>query len=127
MTDPTRYPETIEAVRIVGVTRAPGYPGNLLDLLPRIGHQLDADTDAERGDRAVILELVRDLDNAHDLNATAVRLEGRHLGHLPAEVAARWAPLIDAGIEVIAVARWVAVDLDHRDRPGLDIIIGRRP
>lgn len=105
-----------ERVRIAGVSRAEGYPRNLLDLVERIDH-----------DEAVRAELVRDLDNAHDLNATAVRVEGRHLGHLPADVAATWAPIIDAGELVQVWLVRVAVNLDHRDKPGLDVLVAGGP
>lgn len=104
----------VERVRIAGVSRAEGYPRNLLDLVERL--------DREHGIRA---ELVRDLDNAHDLNAVSFRVEGRHLGHLPADVAARWAPIIDDGWSVAAWAVRVAVHLDHRDKPGLDALVVR--
>lgn len=67
-----------------GVTFAPGYPANLVDLARRCRHS-----------GPVPLELRRDLDNAEDLNATAVEVEGRHLGWVPRDLAARLAPELD--------------------------------
>lgn len=95
--------------RVAGVTFAPGYPRNLADLARRclLG--------------PVPLELVRDIDNGHDLNAISVRLEGRHLGHVPAAVNEDIARAMDRGVPWRAEALYVAVDQDHRDRPGLEV------
>ncbi len=53
----------------------------------------------ERGDR---LELVRQVGNRYDQNTVDVRWRnGRvHLGHLPREIAAIAAPLLDRGVSV---------------------------
>jgi hypothetical protein len=95
--------------RVNGVTFAPGYPLNLADLQPRC-EQAPVD-----------LTLVRESDNAHDLNAISVELEGRHLGRIPADIALFLAPQLDQGITWSARAVYVAVDLEHPERPGLEI------
>jgi hypothetical protein len=70
------------ATKTVGVTFALGYPTHF--------HRL-ADLVA-RG-QAPVLVLVAEPTNPHDANAVAVRsTTGRHLGHLPAALAARVAP-----------------------------------
>lgn len=107
--------ETMLRVRASGVTFAPGYPRNLVDLQRRCW--IDGPVD---------LELVRDLDNAEDLNATSIRLEGRHLGWVPRDFAAFIAPQIDAGAEWCAQAVYVAVDLDHKAKPGLEVQLIRK-
>lgn len=100
--------------RATGVTFADGYPRNLGDLARRC-HVAGP----------VPLELVRDLDNAEDLNATSVQLEGRHLGWLPRDFAAFIAPQIDAGAPWSAVAVFVAVDQEKPQRPGLELELTR--
>lgn len=101
-------------VRAAGVTFVEGYPNNLADLARRC---------ALAG--PVPIELERDLDNADDLNATAVVLEGRRLGWLPRDFAAFIAPQIDAGQKWQAAAIYVAVDEEHRNRPGLELEVSR--
>lgn len=96
--------------RVAGVTFAEGYPRNLGDLARRCAI-----------DGPVPLELVRDLDNAHDLNAISVRLEGRHLGHVPAEINDGMAREMDDGVPWGAEALYVAVDQEHKGRPGLEV------
>jgi hypothetical protein len=98
--------------RLTGVSFVAGYPRNLLDLVERIGH-----------DGALLADVVRDLDNPEDLNATGVELEGRRLGWLPRPIAADVAPRIDAGAKMHAVVWRIAVDLDHRDKPGVDVML----
>lgn len=100
-------------VRVAGVTFAPGYPRNLADLAPRCATA------------PVPIELVREIDNAYDLNAISVMLEGRLLGRLPADIAAFIAPQIDQGVPWSAEAVYVAVDLDHPERPGLEIELSK--
>lgn len=96
-------------VRVAGVTFAPGYPRNLADLARRCAVA------------PVPIDLERETDNAHDLNAISVTLEGRLLGRLPADIAAFVAPQIDQGVSWTAEAIYVAVDEEHPERPGLEI------
>lgn len=115
MTPPEGYEPSVRAepelvFRAAGVSFVEGYPGNLLDLVYRI---------EEEG--GVAAELVRDPENPHDLNAISIRIEGRHMGWVPRDVAAVLAPQLDEGQPWEAVVTQVAVDLDHRDRPGLAV------
>ena len=106
-------------IDVVGVTFMDGYPQNLYDL--------------ERakmfyGDPKVRLE--RDPDNAVDANAVRVIAAVEHpsphegmIGHVPAALAARLAPSMDAG------ERWEGTVDDIRgssvDRPGITIVVSR--
>lgn len=102
--------------RASGVTFVDGYPRNLADIAIRCHEEYPLPVD-----------LVRDLDNPEDLNATAVVLEGRRLGWVPRDVAAEVAPSIDSGTTWMAWALFVAVDLDHRERPGLQLLLSDEP
>lgn len=97
-------------VRAAGVSFVDGYPRNLVDLQARcaIAGPIPAD-------------LERDLDNPADLNATAIVIEGRRLGWIPRDFAAFIAPQLDNGVRWRAEAVFVAVDLDHPGRPGLEV------
>lgn len=97
--------------RVAGVTFMAGYPRNLADLARRCAVE------------PVAAELVREHDNGYDLNAVAVHIEGRIVGHVPADMARRLAPLLDGGFPLAAEALFVAVDDEHKDRPGLEIRI----
>lgn len=101
---------------LAGVTFEPGYPRNLVDLVERARH-----------DGLVPLELVRDLDNPADLNATAVRLEGRRLGWLPSAVAAHIGAELDAGQQWHAYLLLIAVHPEHRERPGVRVLLTPEP
>lgn len=103
--------------KVVGLMFAPNgeYPMNLRTLNQLV-----------EMDRPPVLALVRDAGNQFDPNAVAVRsaATGRHLGHLPAALAARIAPEVD---------RWavesyeVLVAPGHEDNPGLSLKLRRRP
>lgn len=97
--------------RVAGVTFMPGYPRNLADLAVRCAVE------------PVAAELVREHDNGYDLNAIAVQIEGRVVGHIPADLARRLAPVLDGGMALGAEALYVAVDDEHKNRPGLEIRI----
>lgn len=93
---------------VVGCSFAPGYPGIVLVL---------------EDDPAPLLHLVRDTGNRHDPNAVAVQLGpcGRHLGHLPRNVAAIVAPALDAGDRYQVAGHRVLVSWQNPDRPGLEL------
>jgi hypothetical protein len=104
------------AVKMRGMTFTPGYPGIL--------HTLAAVVELGR---PPVLALVRDPENAHDPNAIAVQSAstGRHLGHLPAPVAARIAPELDAGKVWTIETYQVLVAPGHEDNPGLSLTLRR--
>lgn len=107
---------------VVGVSFVEGYPDNLIHL-DRYHRR------AEAAGNSVPVELVREPDNMHDPNAVAVHLvmagdERRPLGHLPASVAERLAPSLDAGDKWEAEVDEVKVD-PEREHPGLTILAWR--
>jgi hypothetical protein len=125
MSEARHYPPSDKATlprslstKVVGLSFAPDgqYPGNL--------HRL-ANLSA-RAETAPALVLVHDAANPHDANAVAVRsgATGRHLGHLPAALAARIAPEVDrwaiTGYEVLIAP-------GHEDHPGLSLALRRTP
>ena len=48
-----------------------------------------------------MLELFREKRNRHDKNAIAVRIDGEKIGHLNRELAAKLAPQVDEGSELV--------------------------
>lgn len=91
-------------VKAVGLTFHVGYPDRLLDLAG-YPYPLEA-------------TLLREPDNAHDPNAVAVLLSGSPVGHVPADLARRLAPMLDQGTRYI-VTGTVLIDPEYPDRPGL--------
>lgn len=71
--------------------------------------------------------LVREPGNAVDPNAVAVRsaATGRHLGHLPAGLAGRLAPELDAGADWRVEDYTVLVYEGHEANPGLSLRLER--
>lgn len=108
-----KLPEGMEIVRVVGVTFVDEYPTNLHRLAIVHTHRTE---DIE-------LNLVRNPENPYDNNAVEVRHMVYMLGHLPKEVAARIAPLLDAGQEIIATVFQVLISQENPNQPGLDILL----
>lgn len=121
-------------VRVVGLSFRPGYPETVLAVADAIeaarvesvrsaGPWDDLDALPE-GPTAL---LVRNPGNEFDANAIEVHLPmlGRRgfIGHVPKELAARWAPKLDAGWTVTATVSAVPINPDHIDRPGLEIAV----
>ena len=113
--DKATIPGTFSA-KVVGMSFDPSYPGNVHMLAAVVEHG-----------RPPVLALVRDPDNAYDANAVAVRSSatGRHLGYLPAPLAARLAPEMDAGTPWRISAYEVLVAPGHEDNPGLSLTLRR--
>lgn len=109
-------------VKVVGVSFTKTYPGNLLRLA-----EVDAQS-RERGEQLAVV-LRRNPDNFHDANAVEVHVPAlgdmAMIGHVDRHNAARLAPRIDAGERFLAEVRWVRIDPDHADHPGIDIAITR--
>ncbi len=123
-----------KAVRVVGLTFRPGYPETVLRIADALeSTRVDAVRSAGSWDDLDALPegppvlLVRNPGNEYDANAIEVHvpLLGRRqfVGHIPKELAARWAPRMDAGFTVTASVVAVPVDPDHIDRPGLEIAV----
>lgn len=101
-------------VNVVGLTFASGYPANLHDL----------ERQALEGN-VWELELIREPSNPHDANAIIVRVAAdmETLGHIPAAVAARLAPEMDAGV-AWSVTKWqVLVAFGHESNPGITVTL----
>lgn len=94
-----------------GVSFADGYPESLTALGAAYA-ALPARAEGEAS-------LIRQPDNAHDPNAIEVIAGGRHLGWVPAGLAARLAPLIDCGAQYVVAHAEVLVNPSYPDRPGL--------
>lgn len=77
----------------------------------------------------VAVHLYRNPDNPHDANAIEVHVPklGRRsmIGHVPRDVAARLAPLIDQGETWEASLVAVLIEPEHPDRPGALIAVER--
>lgn len=111
----------IHVVPVVGVTFAPGYPGNIRRL---------AEICAENprpGEEEIPVVLMRNPDNEHDANAVEVHVPsiGAMIGHCSRIIAARLAPSMDAGVKFLAWVHWVRIDPEHPDNPGIDIAFRR--
>lgn len=105
------------SVDVVGVSFAPDYPANLR----RLARQRARGVDWQ-------LELRREPANPADPNAVAVVVaaDASLLGHVPAGLAGRLGPALDAG-EPFVITGWeVLVTEAHPDRPGLQVLAERR-
>jgi hypothetical protein len=105
--------------KVVGLTFVPKYPGNLHALASLAGSESEPP-----------IVLRRNPANAYDANAVevhAVRPSGElsMIGHLPAALAARIAPEMDAD-EPWVVARYQVLEMPgHEDKPGLSLDLRR--
>lgn len=120
--------------KVVGLTFAEGYPGNL-----QAAHDVLAEREAAVGwsfleDDAppvgLPVALVREPGNEYDENAVEVHLPvlGRRasmIGHVPADLAAKLAPSMDRGDEWEARLERVLVNPEHPDRPGALVVMER--
>lgn len=109
--------EGMEIVPVVGVTFVDDYPTNLHRLAILHTHRTE---DIE-------LNLVRNPNNPYDSNAVEVRHMVYMLGHLPKEVAARIAPLLDAGEDITATVFQVRISPENPNNPGLDVLLDGIP
>ncbi len=101
--------------RVVGCGFILGYPENLLRLYQRV----------DMGEGLTVL-LTRNPQNLHDYNAIEVSIQGQMLGHLPADIAEKLAPLMDRG--EIWGAHIVQVWVDSNEvNAGLRIRVERYP
>lgn len=105
--------------KVVGVTYAPGYPDNLHRLRDAIDSGLDAHGEG------VAAVLIREPDNAYDANAIRVDVPaiGGPIGHVPRELAATIAPILDAGTRMRSAITEVLIHPRHPDRPGIGLVM----
>jgi hypothetical protein len=120
--------------KVVGVTFVDSYPQGLYRLkeiaeqrwLAGSGPKEDAKWGSIEPLPAV---LIREPDNPHDANAIEVHIPslGRYgmIGHLPAVMAARLAPLMDEGTRYQAAITVVLIHPEHSERPGIEVVIDR--
>ena len=104
------------SVDVVGVSFEADYPANLLRLARHQAHGVVWE-----------LELRREPANPYDANAVAVVVaaDASALGHVPAGLAGRLGPAMDAG-QRFAVTGWeVLITEAHPDRPGLSLRVER--
>lgn len=104
------------SIDVVGVSFEADYPVNLLRL-----RRQKADGVAWE------LELRREPGNTFDPNAVAVVVaaDGSALGHVPAGLAGRLGPAIDAGQRFVITGWDVTLTKAHPDRPGLQVVVER--
>ena len=112
--------------KIVGVTFTEGYPENLHGLAALLDSIERHPGSHGEGAPAII---VRNPDNSFDANACEVHVPALGsrgmIGHLPAPLAARLAPELDAGGIWQGHVVEVLVHPDHDDRPGITVKLER--
>lgn len=99
-------PEGAVIYPVVGVTFVEGYPNNILETVA-----------------GTPIRLIRNPDNKYDSNAIEVYANGKMLGHLSKEVAAQFAPKLDAGEMFLASVWQIRVSPENPHNPGIDIIV----
>lgn len=108
-------------VKAVGVTFSDDYPENLTRLAPAVER-------AANEGKLLGARLVRDPENPHDANAIRVVVpEVGHIGHIPRDLAAKLAPRLDEAEMWRCQISAVLIHPDHRDRPGIDLLITHQP
>lgn len=112
---------------VVGVTFVPGYPSTIYNCERLVVNRMFAlpDLDDSEGIPAV---LRRNPENEHDANAIEVHVPGLGdpgmIGHLPRNLAAKIAPMMDADPNAWSAAiSNVFINENHPDRPGITIIV----
>lgn len=125
-----------DPIRVVGMSFRPTYPENL-HLLSELQEEARAgsirsasswsDIDADSFPGLPVI-LVREPDNQYDANAIEVHVPalGRRqfVGHIPRDLAARWAPRMDGGNQVTeAYVSAIPIDPAHLEKPGLEIAV----
>lgn len=101
---------------VAGESFRDGYPDNLLRLR-------QVEEESTGSGESIACVLIRDPKNEHDSNAIEVHVPGEagHVGYVPADLAARLAPLLDDGMQLHAWTIRVRVHPDAPDRPGLTV------
>lgn len=118
-----RLASTFE-LSVTGVSFVPTWPGNLYEL-----ERLNFDAEAQ-GERLAAVFL-RNPDNAHDPNAVQIHVPAlgtdlAMIGHVPAPLAKRLAPELDADIRWQGEVSWVKINHDHPERPGITVVATRK-
>ena len=117
-------------IEVVGMSFVPGYPANLHRLRELQEKQAVASLEGgEFGDsyepEPLAAVIIRNPENEYDANACEVHVPtlGRKgmVGHVPKELAARLAPLMDGGAQVRGWVEFVRVMPGKEGNPGLTI------
>lgn len=119
--------------KVVGLTFTTGrvrYPDNLHALAAlHEKRQLESISGSAPDDPSLPVVLIRNPDNKFDVNAIEVHVPalGRDgmIGHVPAPLAARLAPRLDAGEVWDAKLERVLIDQSHLDKPGAAVVLTR--
>lgn len=118
-------------IDVVGMSFVPSYPDNLLRLreicekesIASLGGGGDFGDDYEPEKLPAVI--IRNPENEYDANACEVHVPalGRKgmVGHVPRDLAARLAPLMDAGAQVRAWVDFVRIMPGKESNPGLTI------
>lgn len=113
--------------KVVGLTFTDGYPENILELSEIAGRQFLVSGGGVPEPLSVVL--VRNPENQYDSNAIEVHVpclgDYGMIGHLPAPLASRLAPLMDSGEEWMARINKVNVHPDHPTNPGVEVQVAR--
>lgn len=122
---------------VVGVSFLPTYPDILYRIEwvwaeRRLFTEAIPDGDGMPGE-GVPAVLIRNPDNEHDPNAIQVHVpaivddtwENAMIGHLPANIARRLAPRMDAGVGTRVWVHGLRIHTNHPDRPGIDVHVMR--
>lgn len=111
-------------LKVVGVSFVPGYPTNIFAL-----NDVAEQTFTGRDGESISVVLKRNPANEFDSNAIEVHVptlgDDGMIGHVPAAVASRLAPSIDAGDEWTSEIYNVAIHPDHPENPGIHLKITR--
>jgi hypothetical protein len=114
-------------VKVVGVSFVAGYPKNVFALDELAGRRFISSDDSNPESIAALL--VRNPNNEHDPNAIEVHVpdigSNPMIGHIPASVASRLAPLLDAGESWSASIKTVAIDPNHPQNPGIILSVAK--
>lgn len=113
---PARARQGVHKFDVVGVTFVAGYPEHLHRMA-----QYPAANAAENGEGLAAV-VIRNPANPHDANAIEVHVPAidSMIGHVPRQIAAELAPLLDSGTQY-HVRVWTRIDPNHPDRPGASV------
>lgn len=119
---PAPMPKAFD-VKVVGVTFVPTYPLNLHALAAVAGNSTGNSIEP------IAAVLIRNPANQFDANAIEVHVPAlgnqAMIGHLPARVAERLAPQLDAGETWQVAVTSVLIQPEHEDRPGISVHVAR--
>lgn len=112
--------------KVVGVTFQDEYPQNLREVQRLQKARVTLDSTHPNYGKSLEVEIERTPDNEHDTNAIALSVVGvGMIGHVPRELAAELAPMLDAGEHWRAVVVAVVAKEGVPDKPGIEVHLFR--